>query len=177
MRQTEIDNSADILDSRDIIKRIKELNSEREDLQTAIDEAEEHWEAMRLLRSDAMDEPHLSEEAIEDCQNKLDDATEKRDAAQTALTDWDNSDEGTELKNLKDLAEQCEGYGDWRYGETLIHDSYFKEYAQNLADEIGTVDNECTWPNTCIDWNQAAEELQQDYTSVEFDGETYWMRS
>lgn len=32
------------------------------------------------------------------------------------------------------------------------------------------------WPLTCIDWVQAAEELQQDYMSYEFDGYTYWVR-
>jgi hypothetical protein len=28
----------------------------------------------------------------------------------------------------------------------------------------------------CIDWNEAASELQMDYTAVEFDGVTYWVR-
>ena len=28
-----------------------------------------------------------------------------------------------------------------------------------------------------IDWAQAAHELQMDYTSVDFDGVTYWIRS
>lgn len=32
------------------------------------------------------------------------------------------------------------------------------------------------WPFTCIDWDKAAQELQMDYTSVEFDGITYWVR-
>ena len=30
---------------------------------------------------------------------------------------------------------------------------------------------------TCIDWAQAARELRMDYTSVDFDGVTYWIRS
>ena len=37
--------------------------------------------------------------------------------------------------------------------------------------------SESLWPYSCIDWEQAAEELQQDYMSVEFDGVTYWMRA
>jgi hypothetical protein len=32
------------------------------------------------------------------------------------------------------------------------------------------------WPRNCIDWKEAAEQLQQDYSCVEFDGTTYWYR-
>ena len=32
------------------------------------------------------------------------------------------------------------------------------------------------WPNTCIDWDQAAGELKMDYSAVDFDGVTYWIR-
>ena len=75
------------------------------------------------------------------------------------------------------LAEQAEGYAaDWQYGEQLIRDSYFKDYAMELAEDIGAVDANASWPNTCIDWDQAARELQMDYTSVEFAGVTYWIR-
>ncbi len=82
-----------------------------------------------------------------------------------------------ELKALLALQEEAEGYSeDWKYGSTLIRDSYFKEYAQDLADDIGAIDRQALWPLTCIDWDQAARELQMDYTSVEFDGITYWVR-
>jgi hypothetical protein len=29
---------------------------------------------------------------------------------------------------------------------------------------------------SCIDWDQAARELQVDYFDVDFDGVTYWIR-
>ena len=32
------------------------------------------------------------------------------------------------------------------------------------------------WPLYCIDWEYAARELKHDYTSVDFDGVTYWVR-
>jgi hypothetical protein len=58
----------------------------------------------------------------------------------------------------------------------MIRDSYFKEYAQEFAEDIGAINKNASWPNTCIDWDQAARELQMDYTSVNFDGVTYWIR-
>ena len=88
-------------------------------------------------------------------------------------------DEQEELANLLKLAEQCEGYGDWRYGETLVRDSYFEEYAQELADDIGAIDLKAaySWPSSHIDWSAAAEALKQDYVSVDFNGVEYWMRA
>lgn len=78
---------------------------------------------------------------------------------------------------LEDLAgnggdEQWEG--DW-YPVTLIRDSYFQEYAQELAEDCGFISGN-EWPARCIDWEQAARELQMDYTSTEIDGVTYWYR-
>lgn len=88
-----------------------------------------------------------------------------------------DDDEKAEMEALGKLAEEAEGYApDWQYGEALIRDSYFKEYAMELADDIGAINREMTWPLTCIDWDQAARELQMDYTSVSFDGVDYWIR-
>lgn len=95
------------------------------------------------------------------------------------LEDLDNADKDDieELQNLKDLADQASGYAaDWIYGETLIRDSYFQQYAEELAEDIGAINRDASWPNTCIDWEQAAHELQMDYTSVSFDGMDYWIR-
>lgn len=87
-------------------------------------------------------------------------------------------DDGDEPNHsaLVDLATQCEDFDDWNYGLSLIHDSYFKSYAMDLAEELGVIPTEYQWPTSCIDWDQAAYELRMDYTPVEFDGQTYWVR-
>lgn len=121
----EISKYDDVIDSRDVIERIAELEAERE-----------------------------------------------ADPAK-----FDASDEGAELAILKALATEGEGCADWEHGETLIRDSYFEDYAQELAEDIGAIKDNASWPYTCIDWKRAARELQQDYTSIEFDGVTYWVRS
>jgi hypothetical protein len=114
--------------------------------------------------------------AIVDATDDEDENEEYREAARAELTEWDE-DNLDELQSLQDLAKQGEDYAaDWQYGETLIRDSYFKEYAMELADDIGAINSEASWPNTCIDWDQAAKELQMDYSSIEFDGTTYWVR-
>ena len=82
-----------------------------------------------------------------------------------------------EYDELAAFVEEGEDCGDWQYGETLIRASYFKTYAQELADDIGAIFDDAIWPATCIDWDQAARELQMDYTSIEYGAVTYWMRS
>jgi hypothetical protein len=88
-----------------------------------------------------------------------------------------DGDEKAELAALKALAKEAEGSPDWTYGETLIRDSYFVNYAQELADDCGMLDKDNRWPYTCIDWDHAAKELQYDYIAVDFDGVDYWIRS
>lgn len=110
-------------------------------------------------------------EAIEALESELEDEPGH-------LLTSDEADElRAELDALKSLADEASGYAaDWEYGETLIRDSYFETYAQELADDIGAVDANAPWPMSCIDWEQAARELQQDYTCVSFDGVDYWIR-
>jgi antirestriction protein len=93
------------------------------------------------------------------------------------LAEWDASEDGEELTRLNMLAAECEGYSDWKYGEALIADHYFKEYAQELAEDIGAVQRDAMWPNQYIDWDAAADALKQDYSSVEYGSTTYWIRS
>jgi hypothetical protein len=77
------------------------------------------------------------------------------------------------LEDLKGNGGDEQWLGDW-YPLTLVRDSYFKEYAMELAEDL--IPAEYTWPASCIDWNQAARELQMDYSTVEFGGVTYWYR-
>ncbi len=58
----------------------------------------------------------------------------------------------------------------------LIREDCFEEYARELAESVGAIDSDVRWPATCIDWEQAARELAQDYGSLELDGTTYYVR-
>ena len=144
MPSTEISNREDVLDSRDIIARIEELETDLVDAH------------------EASASPLTFEEWL--LETAADSAATLQDAA-------------AEFIPLKDLAGNGESYSeDWQYGATLIRDSYFETYTEELAGDIGAINTDATWPNNCIDWARAARELQQDYTAVEFDGVTYWTR-
>ena len=83
-----------------------------------------------------------------------------------------------ELSALKKLALQGGQYAeDWYHGVTLISDSYFEQYSRELAEELyGREVKNSEWPFNCIDWGEATERLQSDYTAIDFDGEKYWVR-
>lgn len=97
---------------------------------------------------------------------------------------WDGVPDGEpeELAMLEGILSELAGYGgdeefdgDW-YPVQLIADGYFQEYAQNLAEDCGMVDTSARWPMTCIDWEQAALELQMDYGNILIRDITYWYR-
>ncbi len=122
----DVSNTEDIMDSRDVIARIEELESEY-DAETFEDNLDE--------------------------------------------------DERDELLALKTLAEEAENCCSWADGEILINDDYFEAYAEQYAEDIGMVGSEGRWPVYHINWEAASKELQQDYSSVDFDGQTFWVRS
>ena len=95
------------------------------------------------------------------------------------LVDDDNRDEckDDELEALQALESEAYGCSDWEHGEALIRDSYFEEYAQDLAEDCCDIPNRNEWPVRCIDWVQAADELKMDYSQIDFDGAEYWIRS
>lgn len=83
--------------------------------------------------------------------------------------------EGSQLEEIDAL----QGVVDEGIDDTLVHEDYFQEYAEELAVDIGAIDHRQRdhWPYTCIDWEQAAEELKQDYSVIDIRGGTYYYRS
>jgi len=123
-----ISNSADIIDSRDVIERIRELETERGILQDVVDEWNENY--------------------------------------------------ADELHSLKTLAEEVQQYSsEWPDGACLIRDTYFEDYVQKEAEDMGVITRNVNWPCNCIDWEEAARQWQQDYSCFGYGGEDYWVRS
>lgn len=86
-----------------------------------------------------------------------------------------DEEEAEELAAITQLEEEG-SIADWQYGAALIHEDHFTQYAQDLAEDIGAINRDAAWPLSYIDWDAAAEALQTDYTTVEYLGETYYVR-
>lgn len=127
---------------------------------------------------------------VRDIIARIEDLREERDAnlddngdeGSPAWQDWASGSDAAELADLEALMSELQGMGgdeQWEgawYPATLIDDSYFETYAQELADDIGAVNSDASWPNNCIDWKRAARELQRDYSYVDVGDRTYWTR-
>ena len=99
------ENTDDTIDSRDIIARLEELQSEKDDLTLAVTDL------------DPQEEPEELDEAV------------------TALAVWedDNGEEYEALKALNEEGEDYSS--DWRYGAQLIRESYFEEAMDEMVSE------------------------------------------
>lgn len=95
---------------------------------------------------------------------------ELRAAADDGPLDHEDREELAELVELESTIT------DWKYGETLIPEDRFEDYARELAEDIGAVDKSAGWPSSFIDWPAAADALRMDFTSVEYQGSTYLVR-
>ena len=181
----EVDNSEDIIDSRDVIARIAELES---DIESWEGDIEEHQNEIIDLESEIISKELESSELDDDIdafeleeledniENLQSDIDSIEDNISTIRNDITEAEE--ELTPLTELASYAENYaGDWQYGEALIRDSYFTEYAKQLVTDIGDLPfNLPGYIENNIDWSGVADDIQMDYTSVDFDGVEYWIR-
>lgn len=125
----------DMLDVRDIIARVEELNAEREEI-------------------------------------------EGREETANELAAWHN-DYDDEYNALSGLLDELKGNGgdeqwegDW-YPIMLIRDSHFESAMDELLEDIGDIPKDLPgYLKITVDYDA----LQMDYSSVEFDGVTYWYR-
>lgn len=154
-----ITNDDDIIDSRDIIDRIEDLENTLETLNDNIEAAQEAY-----AYHDSEDTKSTPE------WNDLQEAKKE-------LDDWLASEEAAELEALKALAKQGESESsDWIHGEILIHRRYWVDYVAELLADCGDLPKNLS-PWIEIDWEATAGNIEADYVSIDFDGQEYLIRS
>jgi hypothetical protein len=185
----DISNSDDMIDSRDVITRITELEdsliaNHDADVLMRITELEE--ELTITHKSEIADAEGVEGIIVEKDYDKWLAANDDSDAIELtelrAVADFDtwieqnDDDDAQELKSLKKLADEADGYcEDWNDGATLIRESYFTEYCEELCKDIGDLPKEI--PHyIVIDWEATAHNIRADYTEVDYDGVAYLVR-
>ena len=82
-----------------------------------------------------------------------------------------DDEDQAEFNSLTKLLAEVDNYD----CETLVRDSYFAQYVQELCEDCGDVPANLPY-YIVIDWAATAENMRIDYTAFEFDGVTYWGR-
>lgn len=194
----DVSNSDDTIDSRDIDERIDELKDSLHPWRAklcdfaGIDQDETfatHEEARDALAEWLADHAEFHapahhreplENAAEQVENMADDETTEFGVGETGLTATIEAveldqDDAEELRALEALKSELEGYCDWAHGSTLIRESYFTDYCEELLKDIGDLPKDLPG-YLVIDWDKTANNLRVDYTEGEFDGVTYLVR-
>jgi len=109
----------------------------------------------------------------EDLQGKVNDAEEgeEKQTAQEELDVWD-AENLEELEALQDLKDEV---SEWDDGNTLIPEEDWIDYVQELLIDIGDLPRNIPWYIE-IDWDRTAENIAQDYGTVDYLGTTYYYR-
>lgn len=201
---TDITNTEDTLDVRDIISRVEELREQRTPRFVAglnmpgympdsdpaeFDNAEDakRYIIEEIKRSEEGAETEDEAETLaafaEDVNLEGDEFSAQcgkyvywvREDGTMGL----DEDETAELAQLEELLDEMKGYGgdhQWEgawYPVTLIRDSYFEDAMDELLEDIGDLPKDLpSYLTITVDYKA----LQQDYSTVEFDGVTYWYR-
>jgi antirestriction protein len=160
----DINNMDDVIDSRDVIAKIEEILEEIEEMVENENDDFDDIGAVKKLVDDADNESEKYQNLIRTIESHGNTISELEDLF-------------SDLEPLESFAEEASNYAeDWEHGATLIRYSYFETYAQELAEDCGMVNSAATWPNNHIDWEAAARDLKQDYTEIDFDGVSYFVR-
>lgn len=138
--------SNQVLDTRDLAERRDEL---KEQIFNSFIETFEHY----AEQTESFDDILFDEDEIE-----------------SWVDDWKD-----ELEEIEEVDELEKYITDFQYGETLIHESYFTEYCEELCKDFGYISKDFPlWIE--IDWDSTAENIKIDYSECTYQGETYYAR-
>lgn len=130
-----ISNTENVLDSRDIVKRVDDLDSGLTDSER---------ECLGITDPDVTTFDDLTDEQVELLKGVY------NEHASVEFDEW---------VILKALIKEIEDYAGDRPsdGVTLIRDSYFETYAREFAEDIGAIQDDARWPCTCIELERSGE--------------------
>lgn len=134
------------MDSRDLIERRDELK------QQILDSFNETFED---YPTDDYSDILFDEEGIQDW-----------------LFDWKS--EKQEIEAIESLEDEIIS-DEWEFGIYFIEEDEFEDYVKESLVEWGHISKDFPWWID-IDWTSTAENVKQDYTEVEYQGQTYYYR-
>jgi len=148
----------EVFDARDLGELLDEMESDRQAYEDEVDEKQDEL--------DNLDEDATDEERTE--------AEDELALARKELQTWDGA-YADDLKALQELRDEI-GEDALRHGETMVLDTYWPDYVQQLCEDIGDIPRDLP-SYIVIDWDATGENIKADYSEIEIDGHTYYYRA
>ena len=83
-------------------------------------------------------------------------------------------DEYQQIEAINEIEDEVGG--EFEYGCTLIEEDDFEDYVEDMLIDCGYISKDFpTWIE--IDWKATAENVKQDYSELEYKGDTYYFRA
>ena len=155
------------LDGRYLLKEMEALADELDSMEYSLVELKEDLEVLLAefdeFESDGdVDGMKTAHDAIAEKEKDIADAEDE-------LNEW-KYENGGHLLALQELSEQVD-----LKDVQLIHEDDFEEYTEELCKDCGYISDDFPWWIK-IDWEATADNVKMDYTSVDFEGESYLVR-
>lgn len=149
---------SNIIDARDLYKKLEEMRDEKENLENTISDLEDE-----LIDLEDRDEKDLAE---------IDFKKEELEEVKIELAEWidENQEEFDELETLENEISE------FMNGETLIPEDEWEEYVEEFLKDCGDLPDNIPW-YIVIDWSQTAKIFAQGYSLIDYQGTTYYYRN
>lgn len=107
----------------------------------------------------------------EDQTEEYEDILFDEEEIQSWKEDWE--DEIKEIEEINNIEDECREFD---FGETLIREDEWEDYVKDLLEDCGYIPKDFpSWIE--IDWDATANNVKQDYSEVEYQGDTYYFRA
>ena len=162
------------LDSRDIQEEINNIESLKNDFELNLEELNNE---LQELESDLYDIENTEDYASKqnDIDATLEQIAEKKNELQECEVEYRlHSEELEELEALKDEVSN-NSYEGFEYGIQLIHEDDIDDYLHELLIDCGYLPKDLpSWIE--IDWEATYDNMKQDYSELELNGNTFYVR-
>lgn len=120
----------------------------------------------------------LRAEDLQEELNDYEDSENQHEASNPENINWKElrKEAEEELAELEELLDEIKGYGNncirgVSYPDQLVRSDYWPKFVKLWAADNNVLDEDKSWPYNCIDWDEAAEELE--YSTASFGDEEY----